>query len=113
MKIADTSQQDVLIEKTPNRKRQLVIGVIALVFILFTFWAVPAVQRWAGSSVTVPLDRLRLAAVELGDLVRDVSIQGRVVPGGMLALIVIGQLAVFGPARKASKVPPAVATRTI
>ncbi len=55
------------------------IGVIALVFILFTFWAVPAVQRWAGSSVTVPLDRLRLAAVELGDLVRDVSIQGRVV----------------------------------
>ena len=79
MKIADTSQQDVVIEKGPNRKRQVVITAIALLFVMFTIWAVPAVQRWAGSSVTVPLDRLRLASVELGDLVRDVSVQGRVV----------------------------------
>lgn len=35
------------------------------------------------------------------------------VPAAMLALVVIGQLAVFGPARRASRVPPAVATRTI
>lgn len=35
------------------------------------------------------------------------------VPGAMLALVIIGQLAVFGPARRASRVPPAVATRTI
>jgi putative ABC transport system permease protein len=35
------------------------------------------------------------------------------VPGAMLALVLIGQLAVFGPARRASRVPPAVATRTI
>lgn len=79
MKIADTSQQDVLIEKGPNRKRQILMAAMALVLILIAFWAVPAVQRWAGSSVTVPLDRLRLAEVEIGDLVRDVSVQGRVV----------------------------------
>ena len=35
------------------------------------------------------------------------------VPAAMLALVVIGQLAVLGPARRASRVPPAVATRTI
>lgn len=35
------------------------------------------------------------------------------VPGAMLTLILIGQLAVMGPARRASQVPPAVATRTI
>jgi len=35
------------------------------------------------------------------------------VPTAMVALVLIGQLAVLGPARKASLVPPAVATRTI
>lgn len=79
MKIADTSAQDVLIEKGPNRTRWLVSGVATVLLILLAFWAVPAVQRWAGSSVTVPLDRLRLAEVEVGNLVRDVSVQGRVV----------------------------------
>ena len=79
MKIADTSQQDVLIEKKPDRKRWLVLGGMAVMLTLASFWAVPAVKRWAGASVTVPIDRLRLAAVEVGDLVRDVSVQGRVV----------------------------------
>jgi HlyD family secretion protein len=79
VKIADTSAQDVLIEKGSNRTRWLVSGAAAAALILLAFWATPAVQRWAGSSVTVPLERLRLARVELGDLVRDVSVQGRVV----------------------------------
>lgn len=39
----------------------------------------PVVQRWASTSVTVPLDRLRIATVSRGNLVRDVSVQGRVV----------------------------------
>ena len=50
-----------------------------LALALLSFWLAPAVQRWAGSSITVPLERLRLAQVEVGDLVRDVSVQGRVV----------------------------------
>ena len=41
--------------------------------------AVPAVNRWATATVTVPLERLRIATVTRGDLVRDVSVQGRVV----------------------------------
>lgn len=36
-------------------------------------------ERWATASVTVPLDRLRIATVSRGNLVRDVSVQGRVV----------------------------------
>lgn len=39
----------------------------------------PVVKRWATTSVTVPLDRLRIAEVTRGDLVRDVSVQGRVI----------------------------------
>lgn len=36
-------------------------------------------ERWATTTVTVPLARLRIAEVTRGDLVRDVSVQGRVV----------------------------------
>ena len=50
-----------------------------LVLILLAGMAVPSLQRWAGSSIAVPRDRLRLAVVERDDLVRDVSVQGRVV----------------------------------
>ena len=35
------------------------------------------------------------------------------VPVAMLMLLAVGQAAVFGPAKRASSVPPAVATRTI
>ncbi len=35
------------------------------------------------------------------------------VPIGMLALWLIGIIAVLGPARRATAVPPAVATRTV
>ena len=39
----------------------------------------PWFQRWADATVSVPYDRLRIATVPRGDLVRDVSVQGRVV----------------------------------
>ncbi len=41
--------------------------------------AAPVVQRWSNTSVSVPLARLRIANVIRADLVRDVSVQGRVV----------------------------------
>jgi putative ABC transport system permease protein len=34
-------------------------------------------------------------------------------PIGAVVLWLLGQLAVFGPARRAAAVPPAVATRTV
>ena len=34
-------------------------------------------------------------------------------PVGALALWMLGQIAVFGPARRAAAVPPAVATRSV
>lgn len=46
---------------------------------MLAWLAVPVVKRWADVSVTVPLERLRVAAVTRGNLVRDVSVQGRVV----------------------------------
>ena len=79
MKIADTSAQDVVIDKKPGGRRNLWLVASVLAVVLALWLVVPAVQRWAGSSISVPRDRLRVAAVTRSDLVRDVSVQGRVV----------------------------------
>jgi len=56
------------------------VGGSALFLLLALVWlAVPIVKRWASASVTVPMDRLRIAAVIRDDLIRDISVQGRVV----------------------------------
>jgi HlyD family secretion protein len=79
LKIADTSAQDVVIQKKPGGRRSLGIIAAALVVVLAVWLILPAVQRWTGSSIAVPMDRLRIATVTRTDLVRDVSVQGRVV----------------------------------
>ena len=79
LKIADTSAQDVKIESKPRGRQRLLVGAGVLVIVLAIWLVLPSVQRWAGSSISVPLDRLRLAEVTRTDLVRDVSVQGRVV----------------------------------
>ena len=79
MKIADTSAQDVVLKATPGR-RKITLITIGIVAVTLAIWVVlPSVQRWAGSSTSVPRERLRLATVTRSDLVRDVSVQGRVV----------------------------------
>ena len=57
----------------------MLTGGAAAVLVLVVVLATPSLQRWAGSAASVPRDRLRLAVVERADLVRDVSVQGRVV----------------------------------
>jgi len=61
------------------RRKQLLIGSIAVVVIASIVLLAPAVKRWASATVSVPMDRVRTAVVTRGDLVRDVSVQGRVV----------------------------------
>lgn len=65
----------------PKKTRNLrLIGGAGLLAVLVSGWLVaPVVARWAGTTMTVSQDRLRLATVSRGDLVRDVSVQGRVV----------------------------------
>jgi len=79
LKIADTSGQDVAVQEKPKGRQRIMIGAGLLVLIVATWLILPAVQRWAGSSISVPKDRLRLAVVTRTDLVRDVSVQGRVI----------------------------------
>ncbi len=79
MKIADTSAQDVAVQEKPKSRQRLMITAGLLGLIIAIWLILPAVQRWAGSSISVPKDRLRLAVVTRTDLVRDVSVQGRVI----------------------------------
>lgn len=50
-----------------------------LSFALLAWLAAPSVQRWANATVSFPYERVRVATVTRGDLIRDVSVQGRVV----------------------------------
>ncbi len=79
MRIDEPSAQDVAIESGSGRRRLVIGGAAAVLLLLLALVAVPALQRWASSNVTVPLERLRVATAVVDDLVRDVSVQGRVV----------------------------------
>jgi HlyD family secretion protein len=79
LKIADTSGQDVKLAPRGHRGRNLIGGSAVLVLLVLAWVLTPVVSRWATATVTVPRERLRIATVQREDLVRDVSVQGRVV----------------------------------
>jgi HlyD family secretion protein len=77
--IADTSAQDIVLSPKSARRRWLLVGAVAAVAIAGATTVAPRAIRWSQAERSVPRERLRLANVHYGDLVRDVSIQGRVV----------------------------------
>lgn len=78
--IRDTSAQDRSIAPpTQARTRYRLPLLFAAIALLASTAAVPSIQRWLSASVSVPRERVRVATVERGDLVRDVSAQGRIV----------------------------------
>ena len=79
LSIADTSAQDVQLAPPDPRRKLLIFVAIAASLVVLVVLAAPAVTRWANATVSVPFDRVRIATVTRGDLVRDVSVQGRVV----------------------------------
>jgi len=60
-----------------------------------------------GAGLTIGLNILMIETFSL------TRITWYLVPVAMLMLLAVGQAAVFGPAKRASSVPPAVATRTV
>jgi HlyD family secretion protein len=77
--IRDTSAQDTVLKpvSTWRRRGPLAAGALALTALLA--WAWPSVTRLLSASSSVSLARLTVAAVERGDLVRDVAGEGKVV----------------------------------
>lgn len=60
-----------------------------------------------GAALTIGLNMVLISHFELGRL------EWFYVPAGMICLWLLGQIAVFGPAKKAANIPPALATRTV
>jgi len=79
MAISDTSGQDISLPPPSRRRRWLIGGTVAVVVLGTGAALAPQAIRWSQAEVSVPRERLRLATVRYGDLVRDVSVEGRVV----------------------------------
>jgi HlyD family secretion protein len=79
MKIADTSAQDVVLERKSSKSTYIIVGAIVLSLAVAAIYIFPAFNRWANSDTTVSTERLRIAEVTRGNFVRDLSVQGRVV----------------------------------
>ena len=67
---------------------------------------VSAIGLTIGAALAIALNIVMVQAFSLQPL------SWYVIPAGMLALLLVGQAAVAGPARRASNIPPAIATRS-
>ena len=76
-KISDTRGQDKVLTKTKRSYWRWGIAA-AVVVSVFTI-AAPMVSQWSSAEASVAAEDLRIATVQRGAFVRDVSIQGRVV----------------------------------
>jgi HlyD family secretion protein len=78
--IQDTDAMDQIVERAHGLSRRVKISLgagLLLLLVLIPVW--PSVRRWSQAQEAVDLARLRIATVTRGDLVRDVSAQGRIV----------------------------------
>jgi len=76
--IRDTSAQDVLLVNN-GRLRWLRWAIpLAMLGVLVALLG-PVMSTWLSAEASVSTDRIRTAVVDRGDLVRDLSVQGRVV----------------------------------
>src|SRR5947209_7292974 len=90
MSIRDTSAQDMPIAAAGSRLRKrrpmlLAIGGAAAL-LLIAAWLV---SGWSAGSQSVDASRLRIAEVKRGDLVRDISADGRVIAANSPTLYAI------------------------
>jgi HlyD family secretion protein len=75
-----TSGQDRVIEKNALPYRKTILGVASILFIAVAiFYAWPNLTRLLSADQTISQSQLRFAKVQLGDLQRDVSVQGKVI----------------------------------
>jgi len=79
--IRDTAAQDRRIETsaTPSRRRWVVMGAAGAAVLAALIWGVPTLARLVSAGSSVSAAALRIAEVKRGNLVRDVSTQGKVV----------------------------------
>lgn len=91
MSIRDTAAQDRPVttgvtQRNRKRRQTLVVGGIAVGVLLLAAWLV---SGWAAGSRSFDASRVRIAEVKRGDLVRDISADGRVIAANSPTLYAI------------------------
>ena len=76
--IRDTSAQDVILDKR-RRANWLKWLLPAVGLVILGALLVSTLSNWLSAEASISTDRIRVATVERGDLVRDLNVQGRVV----------------------------------
>ena len=79
MKIADTSAQDVILTPTNSNKKWITTSIVLVAIVVAFVVALPMLSRWSSADASISSERVRLATVSHGDLVRDLAVQGKVV----------------------------------
>ncbi|HYC58266.1 MAG TPA: efflux RND transporter periplasmic adaptor subunit [Thermoanaerobaculia bacterium] len=89
--IQDTSSMDrhIVVARRPRTTMLILAGAVALLVVAAILF--PSVRRWARAEKAVDASSLRFAVVTRGELLRDVSVQGRVVASLSPTLFSAGQ----------------------
>ncbi|HEU4889671.1 MAG TPA: efflux RND transporter periplasmic adaptor subunit [Thermoanaerobaculia bacterium] len=89
--IQDTSSMDrqVVVARTP--RTMILIAVAGAAVLILAALLFPSIRRWARAEKAVDATSLRFGVVSRGDLLRDVSVQGRVVASLHPTLFSAGQ----------------------
>ncbi len=77
--IQDTSSMDRPVEGSRVTRPMVIAGIVVILALILAVVLFPSVRSWARAETAVDATTLRIAAVTRGDLLRDVSVQGRVV----------------------------------
>jgi HlyD family secretion protein len=72
-----------------KRSRKLLLGglVIVTVCIVAVVYLFPSLSRWASAERSIDAERLRFGSVTRGDLLRDVSVQGKIIAADRPTLV--------------------------
>lgn len=77
--IQDTSSMDHPVVGSRATRRALALGIGGSLLLVLAVLLFPSIRRWVRAEKAIDATSLRYASVERGDLLRDVSVQGRVV----------------------------------
>ena len=75
---ASSMDRPVVAQRSP---RLIIAGAVAVILLIIFLFALPSISRWARADRAVDASALRFGTVTRGDLLRDLSVQGRVVAG--------------------------------
>jgi HlyD family secretion protein len=79
MAIADTRGQDRVVDAGHLRSRRFWLVSAAIIFVIFAGWGAARLVSAFGAGAVLDRNQLRIAEVKMGDLLREVIAQGRVV----------------------------------